>query len=210
VSKPASAERPARTKLVDQASDLFYAEGIHAISADRIIAGVGTTKATFYRHFPTKDDLVLAYLRGQAEVERNGMTAAASAADPHRALRAVVAVLADSSCRPGFRGCPFINAAAEYPDAAHPVRALIDEHRGWWHVFFRELAERLGVPSGAPADTVADQILMLRDGAMIAGYVGDPTRVKKLLGPAIASIVAAAQPAAQPGAQPAAQPAGTG
>jgi len=200
VSKQASAERavPVRTKLIDHASELFYAEGIHAISADRIIAGVGTTKASFYRYFPTKDDLVLAYLRGQAEAERNAMTTAASAADPQRALRAVTGVFADVSCRPGFRGCPFINAAAEYPAATHPVRLLIDEHRAWWHGFFRDLAERLGVPAGATADTVADQILMLRDGALIAGYVGDPTRIKRLLTTAITSIVTSAADGTRP------------
>ncbi|GAA0572906.1 TetR family transcriptional regulator [Kribbella sandramycini] len=186
-------EPPVRERLIDSAGALFYAEGIRAISADRIIAAVGTTKATFYRHFPTKDDLVLAYLEVRAELERSGVTAAAAASDPQEALRGVVGVLADTSCQPGFRGCPFINAGAEYADAAHPVRRLVAEQRTWWTTFFRTLAERLGVPSGAAADSAAAQILMLRDGALVAGYLDDPNAIQTQLSKAITAVVTSAR-----------------
>ncbi len=183
--------RPVRERLIDCASELFYAEGIRAISADRIIAGVGTTKATFYRHFPTKDDLVLAYLQGKADWERTAITAAGDTDDPQGALRGVVGVLATSSCQPGFRGCPFINAGAEYPDVNHPVRRLVAEQRLWWTDFFRSLAERLGVSAGAAADSAAGQIMMLRDGALVAGYLDDPAQVEASLTKAITAVVAA-------------------
>ncbi|MFI5736328.1 TetR/AcrR family transcriptional regulator [Kribbella sp. NPDC051587] len=181
--------RPVRERLIDCASELFYAEGIRAISADRIISGVGTTKATFYRHFPTKDDLVLAYLHGMAAGERAGITQATATPDAQEALRGVIAVLATSSCRPGFRGCPFINAGAEYPDATHPVRQFVDEQRRWWKDSFRTLAERLGVAAGAEADSAADQIMMLRDGALVAGYLDDAARVEVSLTKAITAVV---------------------
>lgn len=182
-------QSPVRDRLIDSASRQFYADGIHAVSADRVIADVGTTKATFYRHFPTKDDLVLAYLEGQAAQERAEMTDAASPDDPRRALDAVVGVLADAGCDAGFRGCPFINAAAEYPDPTHPVRRLVAEHRQWWFDFFRDLAQRLGVSAGGSADVVAGQILMLRDGALFAGYVDGPKRVQASLAPAIDAVL---------------------
>jgi len=190
-TQTADRARPVRDRLIDCASELFYAEGIRAISADRIIAGVGTTKATFYRHFPTKDDLVLAYLQGRAEWERTAMTAAADASEARDALRSVVGVLANSSCQPGFRGCPFINAGAEYPDPNHPVRRLVADQRQWWTDFFRSLAERLGVPAGAAADSAAGQIMMLRDGALVAGYLDDPAKVEASLTKAITAVVAA-------------------
>ncbi|WP_405059372.1 TetR/AcrR family transcriptional regulator [Kribbella sp. NBC_01505] len=183
--------RPVRERLIDCASELFYAEGIRAISADRIIAGVGTTKATFYRHFPTKDDLVLAYLQGKADWERTAITAAGDTPDTQDALRGVVGVLANSSCQPGFRGCPFINAGAEYPDVNHPVRRLVTEQRQWWTDYFRSLAERLGVPAGAAADSAAGQIMMLRDGALVAGYLDDPALVEANLTNAITAVVSA-------------------
>jgi AcrR family transcriptional regulator len=182
---------PVRERLIDSAGELFYAEGIRAISADRIIAAVGTTKATFYRHFPTKDDLVLAYLERRAEGERAAATAAAEDDDPQQALQGLARMLAQTSCSPGFRGCPFINAGAEYADAASPVRSLVGEQREWWRTFFHSLAERLGTPSGEPADSVADQILMLRDGAMIAGYLGDAAKVESRLADAMKAVVAA-------------------
>jgi AcrR family transcriptional regulator len=182
---------PVRERLIDSAAELFYAEGIRAISADRIIAAVGTTKATFYRHFPTKDDLVLAYLERRAEGERAAATAAAADDDPLRALHGLARMLAQTSCSPGFRGCPFINAGAEYADAASPVRRLVGEQREWWRTYFRSLAERLGTPSGARADSVADQILMLRDGAMIAGYLGDATKVEGQLASAMKAVATA-------------------
>jgi AcrR family transcriptional regulator len=181
-----------RDRLIECASELFYGEGIRAISADRIIAAVGTTKATFYRHFPTKDDLVLAYLERRADWERIAVTTAARDDDPRRVLRAVAQLLADSSCQPGFRGCPFINAGAEYADPTHPIRRLVDEQRSWWWTFFRSLATRLGTPAGKPSYAVADQMLMLRDGALIAGYLGDPTRVGDRLTTALNAIVDAA------------------
>ncbi|TDD63195.1 TetR/AcrR family transcriptional regulator [Kribbella antibiotica] len=183
--------RPVRERLIDCASELFYAEGIRAISADRIIAGVGTTKATFYRHFPTKDDLVLAYLQGKADWERTHISAAADTPDARDALRGVVGVLANSSCQPGFRGCPFINAGAEYADVTHPVRRLVADQRQWWTGFFRGLAVRLGVPEGEPADSAAAQIMMLRDGALVAGYLDDPAHVENSLTKAISAVVAA-------------------
>ncbi|MEV8374100.1 TetR/AcrR family transcriptional regulator [Kribbella sp. NPDC056861] len=183
---------PMRDRLIECASDLFYSEGIRAISADRIIAGVGTTKATFYRHFPTKDDLVMAYLERRADWERIALTTAAQDEDPRRVLKAISVLLADSSCQPGFRGCPFINAGAEYVEVTHPVRRLVDEQRNWWWTYFRALAIRLGTTRGKPADAVADQLLMLRDGALIAGYLGDASRVEAALSTAMNAVVAAA------------------
>jgi AcrR family transcriptional regulator len=164
---------PVRERLVEAASELFYAQGLRAVSADKIIERVGTTKVTFYRHFRTKDDLVVAYLEGRAALEREGVGAAIARAggDVETALRLVSEGLGAVACRPGFRGCPFINAAAEYPDPGSPVRRLVDEHRAWYSATFERLIAPLGLPDQA---AVADELMLLRDGAMVAGYLGDP------------------------------------
>jgi AcrR family transcriptional regulator len=82
---------------------------------------------TFYRHFPSKEDLVLAYLRREDAAIRQHLQTVARNPDPVDLLRVVGAGIAEELCRPGFRGCAFINAGAEYPDPASPVRQLVQE-----------------------------------------------------------------------------------
>ncbi|WP_433303715.1 TetR/AcrR family transcriptional regulator [Actinoplanes sp. CA-030573] len=164
---------PVRERLIEAATELFYAQGLRAVSADRIIERVGTTKVTFYRHFRTKDDLVVAYLEGRAAIEREGVGGAVARAggDPETALRLISEGLGAVACSPGFRGCPFINAAAEYPDPDGPVRRVVDRHRAWYRAMFEQLIAPLGLHDQA---AVADELMLLRDGAMVAGYLGDP------------------------------------
>jgi AcrR family transcriptional regulator len=160
-------------RILTAATGLFYAEGIRAVSADRVIAAAEVSKVTFYRHFGTKDDLVVAYLRVIAAAERAAVDRG-RAEHPDDPLR-VLALYADSvdaqSCRPGFRGCAFINAAAEYADPQHPVRAVVVEHRAWLTGTAVELLTQAGSPDPEQA---ALELVLLRDGAMVAGYAGSP------------------------------------
>jgi AcrR family transcriptional regulator len=181
-----------RDRILDAATVLFYENGIRATSADRLIERVGITKVTFYRHFRTKDDLVVAYLERRAAWERGAVDQArASSTSAVEALHLMAQGIGGESCRPGFRGCPFINAAAEYPDPEHPVRVTVDAHRRWFHQAMADIAEQAQVPDLAVA---ADQLVMLRDGAMVSGYLSDPERVaatletgyRAVLGPAAA------------------------
>ena len=181
-----STERPGtRDRILAAATELFYAQGIRATSADRIIEVVGTTKVTFYRHFRTKGDLVVAYLQLQAAAEREWMESARQAGDPVASLRALATGIGAASCSPGFRGCPFINAAAEYSDAADPVRVAVDAHRQWTYRQFAEIAGE--APVNQP-ESVGRQLMILRDGAMVNGYLGDPTVLAESLGAAFVSI----------------------
>ncbi|MBP3042534.1 TetR/AcrR family transcriptional regulator [Arthrobacter jiangjiafuii] len=177
---------PVRTRILDAASVLFYAEGIRAVSADRIIAEAGTSKVTFYRHFRTKEDLVVSYL--QAQSARVHASAEQLSDDPCTGLLQLAEAMGAETCVPGFRGCPFINAAAEYPDAASPVRAAVAEHRQWLHDL---VSGRLAAMGLDDPDALADQLLMLRDGAMVHGYVADPAAAAAALTAAGRSLVAA-------------------
>ncbi|AWB93635.1 TetR/AcrR family transcriptional regulator [Aeromicrobium chenweiae] len=163
--------KPVRERILDAATERYYAEGIRAVSADKLIEAAHVSKVTFYRYFPTKDDLVTAYLAARAAEEEDAITAQRREHpdDPGAVLRWYADMVGQVGCSPGFRGCPFINAAAELPEDDHPGRRVIAEHRAWLVSQIGELLDQLGVADSAVR---AEQLMMLRDGAMVSGYVG--------------------------------------
>ncbi|PRY36843.1 TetR/AcrR family transcriptional regulator [Umezawaea tangerina] len=174
-SEPDSRPSEARTRLLTTASGIFYAEGIHSVGVDRILAEAQVTRATFYRHFPGKEDLVLAYLDAADQAIR-GQVAAAVAVGlaPVDTLRVVGEAIAQGIRSQGFRGCAFLNAAAEYSDPDHPVHRAVLAHRQWFLEAITELLARVREESAEPA---ALHYVMLRDGAMASGCLFDPELV---------------------------------
>jgi len=165
----------ARTRLLNTASGLFYAEGLHSVGIDRIIAAAQVTRATLYRHFPSKDDLVVAYLTQADEaIHAQVATARDENSSPTEIVRAVARSIAGDLQTSGFRGCAFLNAAAEYPDPAHPVHQAVLTHRAWFLATITELLTDAGLPD---PDAAARHFIMLRDGAMAAGCLTDPTPI---------------------------------
>ncbi|MFF7501233.1 TetR/AcrR family transcriptional regulator [Streptomyces lavendulae] len=187
-----SSPSPARERLLAAAGRVFYAEGIHATPVDRVIEEAGVTRATFYRHFPGKESLVLAYVeRRDAEVRATAAESAETIATPLDLLHALVAGVAAEICRPGFRGCLFLNAAAEYPDPGNPVRVAVAGHRAWLRELLADLLSRAGHPD-PPAG--AALLLMLRDGAMAAGYLESPESARVRLTEAVSTLIRADRP----------------
>ncbi|WP_246213659.1 TetR/AcrR family transcriptional regulator [Kitasatospora viridis] len=181
---------PARDRILETASRLFYAEGIHAVGVDRIVTEAGVTRATFYRHFPGKEELIRSYLVGRDAALREGAAKVlASGATGAEGVLLVVERLGAKMRREGFRGCPFINAAAEYPDPAHPVSVAIAAHRAWLLGLFTELLRGGGWPD--PRAT-AEHLVLLRDGAMVGAALGDPVAVARRLTAAVAGVLSAA------------------
>jgi AcrR family transcriptional regulator len=165
----------ARLRLLTTASRIFYAEGIHSVGVDRILAEAKVTRATFYRHFPGKEDLVLAYLQGADRAIRGQVeTALAGGLPAGDAVRAVAASIADGIRSAGFRGCAFLNAVAEYPDPGHPVHRAVLAHRQWFLDTVNALMARI---QETDAEAAAQHFVMLRDGAMAAGCLFDPVRI---------------------------------
>ncbi|UVY84473.1 TetR/AcrR family transcriptional regulator [Brachybacterium sp. NBEC-018] len=175
-----------REQILTAANALFYTHGIRATSADRVIAEAGITKVTFYRHFPTKSQLVVAYLERQAEAERAWLTGLHRGDDPHGTLQALAAGIGEASCSPGFRGCAFINAAAEFADPGDPVRLAVDTHRGWTLALLTEIAAEAGAPDPAKQGR---ELQLLRDGAMVGGYLGTPDDVASVLASAFSAVI---------------------
>jgi AcrR family transcriptional regulator len=154
------------------AGQLFYAEGIRSIGVERLVSEAKVTRATFYRHFDGKDDLVTAYIKTQdLEIRTRFEAATQVISKPSELLRAVAIDIAQMVCGPAFRGCPFINAAVEYPDPGSRIYQAVGEHRTWFHATLLELFTAAGHPDPRPA---ARRLVLLRDGAMIGGCLGAP------------------------------------
>lgn len=167
------ATRPseARSRLLNTALRIFYAEGIHAVGIDRIVAEAQVTRATLYRHFLGKEELVVAYLNEvDAAMRAQAGEAAARGNSPADTLRALSQAIAGGIRSPEFRGCAFLNAAAEYPDPDHPVHQAVLAHREWFQSTVTELFAQIRDTSAEPA---ALHFVMLRDGAMAAGCLSD-------------------------------------
>nr|WP_221379024.1 TetR/AcrR family transcriptional regulator [Actinoplanes polyasparticus] len=165
---------PARSRLLSTAKKAFYQDGIRSVGIDRIVAEAQVTRATLYRHFAGKDDLVLAYLDEVHQAMRGQVHDAAAKELPADTIRTLGRSIAHSIQSPGFRGCAFLNAVAEYPDPGHPVHQAVLAHRQW---FLNTITHLLARSREAPAETAARHFVMLRDGAMAAGCLFDPSLV---------------------------------
>jgi AcrR family transcriptional regulator len=174
-SSPAD-EPSMRDRIMEAAADLFGRLGIRAVSAEEVIAVVGTTEATFYRHCLSKEDLVVAYLERRAAWERGVVESAreASGGDFCEAFRLIMEGVGSSGSAQVSLGCPFVDAASEYPDAGHSVRRLVKAHREWFETALEEMLAQVGVTEASAA---AGQLMMLRDGAMIANHLEPPETV---------------------------------
>jgi AcrR family transcriptional regulator len=175
----------ARRRLLDTAIRLFYEGGIHAVGIDRIIAEAGVAKATFYNHFPSKDDLVVAYLE---DMDRLGRAAVASLPrqPPRKMISAIMGRISGAVTAGGWRGCPFLNAAAEYPDPASRVRQAINTHRVWYHDSLQNLLAEDGDPT--PSIT-ASLLVALSDGLMESAYLDDAESIPALVHEAVARLL---------------------
>ncbi|MBP2706990.1 TetR/AcrR family transcriptional regulator [Microbispora sp. RL4-1S] len=191
---PRKTASPPRRRILDTAAALFYAEGIRAVGIDRIITEAGVAKATFYHHFPTKDLLVVAYLEEMSLQQRAAAQAlGANALTAGERLLRVFDVLGEIACGPGFRGCAFVNAAAEYPDPEHPVRRTVAGHRAWFRGLMEELLTEMGRPDAA---VTAGILVLLRDGMVAGAALDDAAEARSRTRVAITRVLAAPAEAA--------------
>ncbi|MFJ3823468.1 TetR/AcrR family transcriptional regulator [Streptomyces nodosus] len=168
----------ARSRLLNKATEIFYSEGIHSVGIDRITSEAQVTRATLYRHFSGKESLILAYLDQADRAIRGQVDAIARAGgrSPADRVRDVARSIVEGIRSPGFRGCAFLNAVAEYPDRDHPVHRAVLAHRQW---FLDTVTDLLAQTGDAPAEAAGRQFVMLRDGAMAAGCLFDPQLISE-------------------------------
>ncbi|MFF5174486.1 TetR/AcrR family transcriptional regulator [Micromonospora sp. NPDC000089] len=184
----------ARDRILDTAFRLFYAHGPRGVGVDTVIAESGVAKATLYKHFPRKDDLVLAYLDRVDQAWFGALRAAARDAgdDPRDQLVGMFDALASACRREGYHGCAFINTAAESaPGSAAHARTV--EHKAVVRAWVTDLARRAGATD---PDRLARQLTLLLDGGLAAGVLdADPGAPAEARAAAAALVGAACPPA---------------
>ena len=162
--------RSARERILDAASVSFYREGIRAVGVDSVIADAGVAKATLYRHFPSKDDLVLAFLERRDARWRAWFAEAVERISPDPAGRplAVFDALGEWFSSDDFRGCAFLNAAAEIADPAHPARGAVRSHEERLAAHLATICAEAGLADPAAA---AEDLFLLVEGAIVCALV---------------------------------------
>jgi AcrR family transcriptional regulator len=169
----ASARRrsQARERILLTADRLFYNEGIHAVGIQRIVAESQVTRVTLYRHFPSKDDLISAYLDRRAAYDQHQVDSIIDAHpdDPRRALTELATALTRDDFAAMQRGCPFINASAEFT-GTHTSRVHAREIRHWVTERLQELLRRL---EHRDPRATAEQLMMVRTGAVVSGALDE-------------------------------------
>jgi AcrR family transcriptional regulator len=188
---PRTADPAARDRILDTAAPLFYTRGIRAVGMAEIVAAAGCGKNVLYRHFPSKDDLVLAYLRRAAAPIDASMDAAVAGLDavPRAALVALVREVADRVTARGYRGCPFRNYLREMRDPTDVRgRFAMAEIRGLRHRVDRLVAE-LDVDEPG---LLADRIWLLVEGLYASAPYGDRTEAATTAVGLVQELLAAA------------------
>lgn len=176
-----NATSDARQRVLETADRLFYQEGVRGVGIDRIIAEAGVAKMSLYKHFPSKDDLILAVLRYREE-QVLAFFAAAMGRHERRTkdkLRAFFAALKDWFESPGFRGCAFQNAAVELADPTHAGTRFVRDHKRRFQEF---LAGLVADSLGRGAASVAPAVGLLVEGAIVTAVIrgsADPVDVAR-------------------------------
>jgi len=164
----------ARDRILATAHDLFYRDGIRATGIDRVIAEAGVTKVTFYRHFPSKNDLVLAFLAHRHALWMAWFTDALQRHAPRKGppLGALLPALAEWFDGDGYRGCAFINIAAELGASVPGALEAVRTHKA-------DMADTIAtlLPPGRARRSDAAAVALVVDGAIVqaqmAGNGGD-------------------------------------
>ncbi|RKF51087.1 TetR/AcrR family transcriptional regulator [Paraburkholderia fungorum] len=157
-----------RERILRTASELFYREGTRAVGVDLIVARAGVAKTSLYRHFGTKDELIEAFLHLEDEDfwQHWDAVAAQHKGAPRAELDAQLQWIGERIARPGYRGCPQINIAAEYADENHPARKVAVAHKQELRRRLTDLARALRVEG---PETFALRLGTVIDGALSSG-----------------------------------------
>lgn len=178
----------ARDRLIATAIDLFYTHGFNAVGLDQIIDAVGVTKTTFYKYFESKDELMVEAVRYRDRWEWEAWGRAVrqvAGDDPRRQLLALFDVFDMWFNTDDFKGCIFINTAAEFPNPNDPVHQVAAEHKRKARDGWRDAAKAAGA---SEPDVFADLYTILVEGTLILRQVhgrNDAAKVARTLAEAL-------------------------
>ena len=184
-----AAKRSPRDRLLEAASELFYAEGVQSVGIDRVIERAGVAKASLYSTFGSKEGLVCAYLGARHEETLARLRSAVAATeDPVERILAVFDAQARLFRTPDFQGCAFVAAAAEAPTGGR-IDAAAESYRHDVLTLFEELASAAGAHDPA---LLAGQLQLVYDGGGLAASMDRNPDIAKAARAAAAALIAAA------------------
>jgi AcrR family transcriptional regulator len=196
-STPARRSSRARTQtagarahehLLLAADELFYREGVRAVGIEAVVERAGVNKMSLYRQFSSKDDLVVAYLKrcDTRFFERFDESLAKHPDEPVKQLVQYFEDLARRASAPGYRGCPFVNVATEFPDATHPARRSVDENKSKLMARLTALAQEAGATDAA---ALAEELALIVEGVYAASQTYGPGCGAILAAPRMAKLL---------------------
>jgi AcrR family transcriptional regulator len=163
----------AQARILEAVDELFYREGARAVSVDEVVKRAGVNKMSVYRQFDSKDDLLLHYLARRDEKFWGYFNASLAKypGQPRKQLLQFFRDLAGRAAQPGYRGCPFVNNAVEFPDRTHPARRMVAQNKAQLMQRLLELATQAGARD---AQALANGLALLIEGAYAASQPYDP------------------------------------
>ena len=176
----ASQKTDPRTRILEVADRLFYADGVRVTGTEKIMSIAEVAKATFYRHFKSKDALVLAYLENRDRALWHYL----SHPTPPKDLREALTKFEQMANWPEIIGCPFLRIASEYPDTAHPYHRLAIQHQNKILDYLTDLLKPFAIDKRAAAGA----ILSVIDGAFSIRMLYGNSKVIPILSPAEAVL----------------------
>ncbi|MGP1347622.1 MAG: TetR/AcrR family transcriptional regulator [Phycisphaerales bacterium] len=197
-----------RERLIAAGVDLFARFGFHAVGLDRVIEQAGVTKTTFYKHFESKDELILACIEWRHAWETAAWERAVEKVagdDPRAQLIGFFDVMDLWFNDPDFRGCVFLNTAAEFADRRDPIHQAAAAHKKANRDIFRDLAARAGA---SDPEGFADAYTILLEGTLILRHVHGRNDAARVTKPAVVDLIQRSMPGGAVGSADAA--AGTG
>jgi len=164
---------PKREHLLEVATVLFHRYGYHAVGLDRILEEAEVSRPTLFKHFPTKDALIVTALqRRDLQARERFFGALREHPGPFReCISHMFDMLEAWVRRPDFTGCLFINATAEFADHRDPIHRAAKAHKDAYRGFLQELAEAAGARD---ASALAEQLMILVDGLIVTCHVAGP------------------------------------
>lgn len=160
-----------RDELVRKALDIFYKNGFHATGMDMLVRETGVSKTSMYKHFRTKDELILAVLRLRDENFRNWLYRRIEelADTPYTQLVALFDAVAEWFALPEFRGCMFIKANAEFQEPTNPIYVQSAEHKRMLGDYVAEIADKAGATD---PQKLSRELMLLVEGAIVLSAMG--------------------------------------
>jgi AcrR family transcriptional regulator len=164
-----------RDQLVQRALSVFYADGFHAVGMDKIAKDTGVSKTAIYKHFRTKNDLILATLRLRDEQFRNWIIRRIEeiATDPGERILASFDALEEWFTEPTYLGCMFIKASSEFQERDSSIHAICAEHKRILERYLVDLAKQAGARN---PEQLGAQILLLQEGAIVVAAMMNPEK----------------------------------